>query len=190
MIMAEADITVFMLKLILIFVFSGVVIGGILLLTEFKANVKTFGLQRLGIDFGENVLASDCTSDVKGLLNETKLDAEKANYDSEKNGLSGFTCIKTAFKARTLIKTSDDGKEWNFGFDEKRKYDNSYEFPAALNSSDGSTLPALVKVAVEPSAECDSGNEGSNCYNCMQKKNCEDAGCKYSEAAGLCEPQK
>lgn len=188
--MAEADITEFLLKLIIIAVFAVVIIGGILLIIEFKAAVKTSSLSRLGIDFGENVLSAGCVADIKGLLNETKLNAEKTNYDSEKNGLSGFSCIKTAFKARTLIKakTPDGEKEWNFGFDEKRKYPNMLEFPAALNYSDGSAVPAAVSVAAEASAECDSGNSGNNCYNCMEKESCESAGCKYS-ASGLCEPK-
>lgn len=188
--MAEANITEFMLKLAAIALFSVVVIGGIFLITEFKASVKTTSLLRLGIDFGENVLSSSCTADVKGLLNETKLNKEKAEYDANKNGLSGFSCIRTAFRARTLIKakSGSDEKKWAFGFDEKKKYLGMYEFPAVLNMSDGNMSPALLFVFVEASAECNNGNNGNNCYNCMKKEECESAGCKYS-ASGLCEPK-
>jgi len=188
--MAEADITEFLLKLIIIAAFAVVIIAGIFLIIEFKAAVKTSGLQRLGIDFGENVISSGCTADIKGLLNKTKIDNEKADYDADKNGLSGFSCIKSAFKARTLIKakTPVGEKKWVFGFDESKSYPNMLEFPAALNYSDGSIVPAVVKVAAETSAECDSGNGGNNCYNCLEKESCESAGCKYS-SSGLCEPK-
>lgn len=190
--MGNADISVFVLKLIFTIVASVVIMGGILLLTEFKATVKTSSLQRLGIDFGENILSAKCLSDEKGLLNETKLNKEKADYDADKNGLSGFSCAKTAFRARTLIKAKLPAGEqkWNFGMDEKRKYDNTYEFPAALNSSDGSIVPAIIKVVAEPSAVCDFGNNGNNCYNCMEEKDCRDAGCEYSAGKALCEPKK
>lgn len=188
--MAEADITEFLLKLIIIAAFAVVIIAGIFLIIEFKATVKTSGMQRLGIDFGENVISSECTADIKGLLNETKLYAEKTNYDAGSNGLSGFSCIKASFKTRTLIKAKTPSGEmkWNFGFDESKSYQNMLEFPAALNYSDGSIIPAVVKVAAEASAECDSGNGGNNCYNCLEKESCESAGCKYS-ASGLCEPK-
>ncbi|MFZ3077603.1 MAG: hypothetical protein WA139_04060 [Candidatus Aenigmatarchaeota archaeon] len=188
--MAEADITEFLLKLIIIAAFAVVIIAGIFLIIEFKATVKTSGMQRLGIDFGEIVISSDCTADIKGLLNEIKLNTEKASYDADKNGLSGFSCIKSVFKARTLIKakTPDGEKKWVFGFDESKRYQNMLEFPAALKYSDGSVVPAVVSVAAEASAECDSGNSGNNCYNCLEKESCESAGCKYS-ATGLCEPK-
>ncbi len=188
--MAEANITEFILKLIIIALFSIVVIGGIFLIIEFKATVKTSSLTRLGIDFGENVISSSCTADMKGLLNETKLNKEKSDYDAGKNGLSGFSCIKSAFKARTLIKakTPDGERKWIFGFEENKKYQNMFEFPAALNYSDGSIVPAVVKIVAEASAECDSGNSGNNCYNCLEKEGCENAGCKYS-SSGLCEPK-
>lgn len=185
--MAEADISEFVLKLIIIALFAIVIIGGILLITEFKATVKTLSLSRLGIDFGENVLSSSCTADVKGLLNETKLNKEKTDYDDGKNGLSGFSCIKSAFRARTLVKISETTK-WNFGIDEKRKYLNMYEFPAAVNMSDGTVLPAILKVVAEASAECNYENNGNNCYNCMKKEDCENAGCAYS-SSGLCKPK-
>ncbi len=189
--MAEADITEFMLKLIIVALFCVILIGGIFLIIEFKATVKTSGLQRLGIDFGESVLSANCTAEMKGLLNETKLDKEKADYDSGKNSLSGFSCVKTAFIARSLIRTKSGGggKEWNFNFEENKNYENVFEFPAAINMSDGVISPAVMRVAVEASAECGYENSGNNCYNCMKKEDCENAGCKYYETKDICKPK-
>lgn len=187
--MGEADITDFLLKLIVIALFTVMLVFGLLSLIEFKATVKTNSLQRLGIDFGENVLSSSCTADLKGLLNETKLNREKSDFDAGKNGLSGFSCIKTAFKARTFIKTKSSSveKKWTFGFDENRKYQNMFEFPASVNMSDGSIAPALVDVSVEASVDCNAGNGGKNCYNCLQEKDCESMGCLWREA--VCWPK-
>lgn len=187
--MGEADITDFLLRLIVIALFTIMLVYGLLVLTEFRASIKTTSLQRLGIDFAENVLSAGCTTNIKGLLNETKLNNEKIEFDSNKNDLSGFSCIKTAFKARTLIKakTGSDEKKWNFGFDEKRSYQNSYEFPAAVNFSDGSVIPAVLKVAVEASVDCNAGNGGDNCFNCLKKEDCETAGCLWQEA--VCQPK-
>ncbi len=186
--MGEADITDFVIRLIVIALFTVMLVFGLLSLTEFKATVRTNSLQRLGIDFGENVLSASCTADVKGLLNETKLDAEKADYESGKNGLSGFSCIKTAFQARTLVKaeTSKGGKTWEFGFVAGRTYGGSREFPAAVNMSDGSIAPAVVDIYVEASADCNSGNNRNNCYNCIDKKGCESAGCSWSSESAAC----
>lgn len=194
--MGEADITEFLLRLIVIAAFTVMVVDGLLLLTEFKAAIKTSSLKRLGIDFGENVISSSCTADIKGLLNETKIDKENADYGAGKNGLSGFSCMKTAFKARTLIKAETSGGEekWNFGFDEGKNYENMYEFPAAVNMSDGSIAPAVVDVVAEASVDCNSGNDGKNCYNCIEEKECESMGCSWSPAKpttgpGFCLPK-
>lgn len=179
--MGEADITEFLLRLLVIAAFTVMVVNGLLLLTEFKATIKTSSLKRLGIDFGENVISSSCTADIKGLLNETKLGRENAGYAARKDGLSGFSCIKTGFQARTLIKISDTRK-WVFGFDENRKYENMYEFPAAVNMSDGSVAPAVVDVVAEASVDCNIGNGGNNCFNCIGEKECETMGCLWSPA--------
>lgn len=194
--MGEADITDFILRLIVIALFTVMLVYGLLVLTEFRATIKTTSIQRLGIDFGENVLSAGCVADIKGLLNETKLNAEKTNYDSEKNGLSGFSCIKTAFRARTLIKTKtpDGEKKWSFGFDGEKNYQNYYEFPAAVNFSDGSVVPAVVKVVAEASVDCNAGNGGKNCYNCLEEKECESMGCSWYPAKpttgpGFCTPK-
>lgn len=192
--MGEADITDFVLRLIVIALFTVMLVFGLLVLTEFRASIKTVSLQRIGIDFGENVLSSSCASDAKGLLNEAKLDKEKADYDAGKNGLSGFSCLKTAFKARTLIKTSGT-KKWSFGFDEKKKYESMFEFPANVKMSDGSAVPALVDVFIEASVDCNAGNGGRNCYNCLEEKECESMGCAWSpekplmNIPGFCTPK-
>ncbi len=180
--MGEADITEFVLRLVIIAVFTVMVVWGLLTLTEFRATIKTSSMLRLGMDFGENVLASSCTADAKGILSETKLNAEKASSDAGRNGLSGFSCIKIPFKARTLIRAKNGGEErkWVFGFDEGRSYENVREFPAAVIMSDGNVAPAVVDIVVETSVDCDRGNSGNNCFNCIEQKGCEAAECKWS----------
>ncbi len=51
--------------------------------------------------------------------------------------------------------------------------------------SSGKTVPAKLLVVASASSECNSNNEGLNCYNCLNKKDCEAEGCRWE---GECKP--
>lgn len=189
----QTELPEFMLKLLATVLFTVILIGGILAISQFRVQVNESANTRLAIDFAENVLAASCLTEKKGLFNETMLNSEIKYSSSHTEDKDGISCLKTSALLLADVKTADG--DWFFGshltnykllgFEYK-----IFEFPAALNSSDGNIVPAKVSI-FDPNLYtkkyvCNNLNEGYNCYNCLEKEKCENGGCKWE--AGECKP--
>lgn len=183
----QTELSEFMLKLIATMMFTVFLIGSILSISQFRVQINESAGNRLSIDFGENVLAAPCLTEKKGLFNETKINTEISYSMGHPEDRDGFSCLSTSIVSVTRIKTNTE--EWFFGaVSLKPKLEDKasrFEFPAALNNSDGNIVPAKLFVAVATSNDCNNKNEGMNCYNCMDKEKCEKEGCKWED--GICE---
>ncbi len=189
----QTEFSEFVLKIIGLMLFIVFLVAGIMQISQFKVTVNENSFDRLGIDFGENVLAAPCLAEKKGLFNETMLDSEMDYSSSHPEDKDGISCLKTSTLLLADIKTAD--KSWFYGshLSNYRLLNFEYiifEFPAALNSSNGDIVPAKVSV-VDPNLYttkyvCNNLNEGYNCYNCLEKAKCEKEGCAW--AGDMCRP--
>ncbi|MBU3957565.1 MAG: hypothetical protein KKB25_00640 [Nanoarchaeota archaeon] len=181
----QTELSEFMLKLIATMLFTVFLVGGILAISQFKAQINENADKRLSIDFGENVLAAPCLTEKKGLFNETRLNKEIIYKSAHPEDMDGVSCLNASALTAFKIKTKDS--EWFFGSGglESEIETSEFEFPAVLNNSDGIIVPAKLFAAVKASNDCNNGNEGLNCYNCMEAEKCEKEGCKWE--TGICE---
>lgn len=185
----QTELSEFMLKLIATMLFTVFLIGGILAISQFKVQVNENAGKRLSIDLGENILAAPCLTEEKGLFNETKINSETAYSLNHPEDRDGISCLDTSVVSVARIKT--ESKNWLFGskYLESLLADNNpsrFEFPAVLNNSDGKITPAKLFVALVVSDKCNNGNEGLNCYNCLDQAGCEKEGCRWD--TGICKP--
>ncbi|MEM7826700.1 MAG: hypothetical protein QXQ40_00555 [Candidatus Aenigmatarchaeota archaeon] len=130
------------IDVITIIIFTVFVIGSLFILIQFRTNMKYATTSRIAIDFGENLLSAECIADMKGVLNETKLDIEQNYYRQNREDNDGFSCLVTDFETNTIIETR--GKRWIFG----EASGKSAYFPALIKMRNGITLPATVTVIV------------------------------------------
>lgn len=182
----QTELSEFMLKLIATILFTVFLVAGILAITQFKVQVNDNISKRLAIDFGESVLAAPCLAEKKGVFDETRLDSE-ARYSLNNTGdTDGISCLDSSVLAAARIETG--GGKWLFGSDSLKSSLNEassrLEFPAALNDSEGRIIPARLYIAISAQGACSSGNNGLNCYSCLDKLKCEDEGCKWVD--GTC----
>lgn len=169
----------FVLKLLATILFVVVMIGGIMAISQFRVQVNSNIGKRLSIDYGENLLSASCLTEKKGLFNETMLDKQLDYSLSHPEDKDGISCINAAAVTSAEIKTAD--REWFFGDPALRSIEalTDFQFPAALNASDGKIVPAKLFALVLKSDVCDNGYGGLNCYNCLDRSKCVSAGCKW-----------
>lgn len=189
----QTELPEFMLKLLATVLFTVILIGGILAISQFRVQVNESTNTRLAIDFTENVLAASCLTEKKGLFNETMLNSEMDYRLAHPEDKDGISCLKTSALLVADIKTAN--KEWFYATAlQKASYNKDtytiFEFPATLNISSGIIVPAKVSVIdynrYRAKYVCNNLNEGYNCYNCLEKEKCENGGCKWE--AGECKP--
>lgn len=130
----QTELSEFMLKLFATIIFTVILIGGILAISQFKVQINENSGKRLAIDFGENVLAAPCLTEKKGLFLESAINNEDAYRIKHAEDKDGLSCLSASLLTAFKIKTEKD--EWFFGSNSLKPgledKNIRFEFPAAL----------------------------------------------------------